>query len=333
MITVGFVGMGLIGARRAKIAKTLGYRIAFMVDPDPKRLNALEAQGSCLATSLQELASRGFEQPDAVLVAVPHDVALETCVWALERGASVLCEKPMGISLEQAQKIAVSVKAAGKQFCAGFNYRYLPGVVALRKLVREGELGELFRVRMIMGHGGRPGMETEWKLERARAGGGALIDPGIHLIDLAQHIFGANGVESVALRRRFWKSDVEDECALTLRAPGGADVSIDVSLTSWRNQFVIEAYGSDGMAVLSGRGGNYGRQRLEYVNRWFWQGLDKRRVEDLGADDPSFEMETHAFLELVESGESDGNLSDADAGCSAIKVVQQAYGYNQHDFG
>jgi predicted dehydrogenase len=180
----------------------------------------------------------------------------------------------------------------------------------------------------MMGHGGRPGMETEWKLKLARAGGGALIDPGIHLVDLSLHLFGAQTVENVGLHHRFWKSDVEDSCALSLKTAGGADISIGVTLTSWRNQFVIEAYGSDGMAVLTGRGANYGTQKLEYVNRWFWQGTDNRSVQDLGTEDPSFELETRAFLDLIANGKDDGVLSDAAAGCAAMTVVRQAYDRN-----
>lgn len=323
MIRLGFVGLGLIGARRLKIAQALGHSVAFAVDPDPKRREAVSIEGCHVVASLEELGND--DKADAVLIAVPHDLALRSCRWAYGRGAHVLCEKPMGLTLSQARQIAAAAESAGRQFCGGFNYRYLPGVAALRTLVREGRLGELYRVRLMMGHGGRPGMESEWKLKRARAGGGALIDPGIHLVDLALHLFGPQTLQNVTLRRRFWNSDGEDNCALALSGANGADVSIEVSLTSWRNQFVIEAYGSDGMAVLTGRGANYGTQRLEYVNRWFWNGTDNRNVADLGTADPSFELETRAFLDLVEKGIEDGVLSDAAAGCAAIALVEQAY--------
>jgi len=325
MMKLGFVGMGLIGARRIKIAQSLGFPIAFAVDPDAKRREAFALEGSCVAASLEEIEAQGAGNADAVLIAVPHDLALKTCLWAFDKGAHVLCEKPMGLTLEQGELIAAAAEKAGRHFCAGFNYRYLPGVAALREVIQAGKLGEIIRVRLAMGHGGRPGMETEWKLKQARAGGGALIDPGIHLIDLALHLFGEQTLSNVWLRRRFWNSDVEDNCALALNSSAGADIAIEVSLTSWRNQFTIEAYGADGMAVLNGRGANYGTQHLEYVNRWFWQGTDNRFSKDLGVADPSFELETKAFLDLIANGKSDGVLSDAKAGCAALTVVQRAY--------
>lgn len=321
---IGFIGLGLIGARRARIAMSAGYQIGFMVDPDPKRLEI--APPDCVtAPSLKSLEALGGDQADVVMIAVPHDLALSACQWAFARGAHVLCEKPMGLALEQAEIIAAEAEKAGRHFCAGFNYRYLPGVSALRELLRKGDLGQLYRLRLAMGHGGRPGMETEWKVKRSRAGGGAIIDPGIHLIDLALYLAGPETLQHVAMSRRFWETDIEDNCAMALRAESGADVNLEVSLTAWKNFFVIEAYGSDGMAILNGRAGNYGTQKLEYVNRWFWNGDDRRVTKDLGLDDPSFELETRAFLDLVTTGCSDGILSSEKDGCAALAIVRSAY--------
>ena len=162
-------------------------------------------------------------------------------------------------------------------------------------------------------------------MKRDRAGGGALIDPGIHLVDLALHLAGPAEMQSAILRRRFWQSDVEDNCQLTLSGNGRTDIAIEVSLTSWKNSFSIEAYGSEGQAILSGRGGNYGTQTVEYVNRWFWNGSDRREVRELGVEDSSFELETRAFLDLVATGLHDGILSGAADGLAALALVEDGY--------
>jgi predicted dehydrogenase len=323
---LGFIGLGLIGARRLKIAETMGHEIVFAVDPDPKRRNAVTAARR--AASVEELEVRQSDTAYAVLIAVPHDLALEMCQWAFARRIHVLCEKPMGLTPQQAEKIAQLADAAGVQFCAGFNYRYLAGISALRELLREGKLGKLYRMRLAMGHGGRPGMEQEWKLKQARAGGGALIDPGIHLVDLALHLAGPLSVAHVSLRRHFWDSDVEDNCLLAMIGDSQLDVSIEVSLTAWKNFFSVELFGSDGMAVLNGRGGNYGSQRLEFTNRWFWSGSDDRFSTDLGVEDRSFELETRAFLELIGERKVDGILSGGADGVAALTLVQDAYDRN-----
>lgn len=326
MIKVGFVGLGLIGARRARIVKSLGYPIAFMVDPDSARLDALDIETAVRAPSIAALGKGAAEAAEAIFVAVPHDAARDACLWAFARGAHVLCEKPMGLNPEEAEEIALAAGRAGRRFCAGFNYRYLAGVSALRDLLESGRLGDLHRLRLSMGHGGRPGMELEWKLKRARAGGGALIDPGIHLIDLARHLAGPETLRHVTLTRRFWESDVEDNCLLALRADdSGADVAIEVSLTAWQNHFLIEAQGSEGAARLTGRGGNYGPQRLEFVNRWFWKDHDARFAQDFGPGDLSFDLETHAFMDSLTGAPADGILSGADDGRAAHALVQDAY--------
>jgi predicted dehydrogenase len=324
MMTVGFIGMGLIGSRRAKIVQQAGHTIAFVVEPDASRRTAIQTQNCLHAASLEDLVVQGGGKADAIFVAVPHDMALKSCRWAFDQGAHVLCEKPMGLNLAQAEAIAAAAGKAQRFFGAGFNYRYLAGVSALRELIGARKLGEIYRVRLAMGHGGRPGMEKEWKLQRARAGGGALIDPGIHLVDLALHLIGPQMLKNSSLKRHFWESDVEDTCLLGLES-GNTDVTIEVSLTSWRNQFGIEVYGRDGLAILTGRGGNYGTQKIEYVNRWFWGESDGRFVSDLGSDDHSFELETRAFLAHAAGAGHDGVLSTDTDGIAALRIVDQAY--------
>jgi predicted dehydrogenase len=322
MTSIGFVGLGLIGARRFKIVRELGHKIAFAIDPNPAAHAALATQGCTFARSIAEAGAAA--RADIIFVAVPHDLARDTCLWALDQGAHVLCEKPMGLTLAQAREIEIAVHKNGVRFGAGFNYRYLPAVRMLHRMQADQRFGEMFSARFHVGHGGRPGMETEWKVQKARAGGGALIDPGIHLVDLARFLFGDLTAEHAQLRRRFWQTDVEDNCNLALRA-GSADIGIEVSLTSWKNRFGIEVQGSDGMALASGRGGNYGAQSLEYVNRWFWQGKDECFVENFGAQDDSFADETKAFLRYCLEGVHDGVLSTEKDGVAALALVDSLY--------
>ena len=163
------------------------------------------------------------------------------------------------------------------------------------------------------------------KLQKKRAGGGVVIDPGIHLLDLARHLIGEPHIVHSEINRRFWNVDVEDDCNLLLRS-GGADISVEVSLLAWKSGFGIEVVGSDGIAIVSGRGGNYGPQSFEFVNRWFWNGDDRRRRQDFGTQDPSFERETEAFLRWIGQGTHDAVLSTADDGVAALKLVTELYG-------
>jgi predicted dehydrogenase len=320
----GFIGLGLIGARRLRAARQQGCEVAFAVDPDASRCAALELDKTPFAASISALDETATRDLDAVFIAVPHDLIESTCRWAVERRANILCEKPMGLSLAQAQNISGMITAANLKFCAGFNKRFLPNVARLKQLLAEGAFGEVFRARVVMHHGGRPGMEREWKVKRARAGGGALIDPGVHLIDLSRHLFGGITVAGFDLQRRFWDVDVEDNCLLNLRA-GSTRIDVEVSLTSWKNIFEIELFGRDGYAKITGRGANYGAMKIEYANRWFWNGDDRRVETDFGATDPSFDLETQAFLRWVSGEACDPSLSVAQDGIEALRVVDTVY--------
>ncbi|MEJ0024626.1 MAG: Gfo/Idh/MocA family oxidoreductase [Rhizomicrobium sp.] len=321
---VGFIGLGLIGARRFKIVRALGHEVAFAVDPKPPADPALALHEHRVVDRLEALTPDDLAGVKALFIAVPHDIAASYCHWAIDHGMHFFCEKPLGISQAEAEGVQQSAEAAGLTTCAGFNYRFLPAISELRNMLRAGRFGDLYRARLLMGHGGRPGMETEWKLKKARAGGGALIDPGIHLLDLVRDLFGEPGEVSGRLQKRFWETDVEDYCFVSMLC-GGADVTVEVSLTSWKNEFSIEVYGSEGMAVLKGRGGNYGAQTLEFTNRWFWRDGDHRASVDFGQADPSFDAETQAFLQKVETGRSDTPLSTAEDGVKALRIVSALY--------
>jgi predicted dehydrogenase len=321
-VKLGFIGLGLIGRRRLEIARAAGHDAVFGVDPERPSWPGFARHGMRMSAHHADV---GDQPVDAVFVALPHDLAAPAARWALERGAHVLCEKPLGLNPVGARRLCQT--AAQRRLClaVGFNYRFLPSVVRLRALLAEGALGTAFRGRFYIGHGGRPGMEKEWKLNRARAGGGAVMDPGIHLLDLVRLLLGEARVMECRVARRFWRADVEDEARVELQC-AGADVSVEISMTSWRNQFQIDLAGEDGMASISGRGGNYGPQRLTYANRWFWQpGNDRRLEEGFGDDDPSFVHETEAFLQWVAGGPRHPALATGEDGLAAAELVEAIY--------
>src|SRR2546423_986477 len=182
------IGSGLLGSRRALDYLSLGdTRVDWVVDP-------AAAQGAALARRIEEmqgapcvwLAERSElldrARPRMAFVAVPHDVAAEIAADLLAAGIDTLLEKPMGLNLAEAERLASLAERSTGRLAVGFNYRHYPAIARARELVCEGEIGRPLFARMILGHGGRPGYEQEWKLQRRRCGGGVLMDPGIHLL-------------------------------------------------------------------------------------------------------------------------------------------------------
>jgi predicted dehydrogenase len=220
--------------------------------------------------------------PDLVVLATPHDVAVELLPRLLAEGPTVLVEKPLGRSGSEARALAARQVRPG-QLWVGFNYRFMPGVTRLLDDVREGYFGELIGVSMTLGHGGAPEDADSWKLDGERAGGGCLIDPGVHLLDLARLLAPAGySICGGSTWSGFWNTGIEEECRLLLETHEGTSVCIDVSVVRWRSTFRIEIFGSSGYGIVNGRGRSYGLQEYRRGRRWGWKvGRDQRDTEEV----------------------------------------------------
>ena len=209
-------------------------------------------------------------KPDWVIVATPHDIAVELVEQILPWGSRILMEKPFGRSLSEAQCLASQIRYPG-QLWLGLNYRFFPGIAQAISDARQGIFGAIISVTMVLGHGGSPGMEKGWKFNAIKAGGGCLIDPGIHLLDLC-HLVSPSGVTPLQGWRwtGFWKTGIEEECHLLLQ---GADfvINLQVSVVRWRSTFRLEIQGTEGYGIVIGRGRSYGPQEYIRGKRWGWQ--------------------------------------------------------------
>ena len=153
-----------------------------------------------------------------------------------------------------------------------------------------------------MGHGGRPGDERTWKLDPVRCGGGAMLDPGIHLLDLMRLMAPDEAVlEGQHAWEGFWKTGIEEDVHLLFRT-GLTTVSMEVSVVRWRSQFEIFALGTEGYGQVTGRGRSYGPQVYRRGRRWGWQNAQSQVAseEEVVVDDceDSFADELSACLGL-----------------------------------
>jgi 1,5-anhydro-D-fructose reductase (1,5-anhydro-D-mannitol-forming) len=291
------IGLGLIGRRRARavlsIADRLPVQLAGIVDPVAEPLEAVPHH-----RSLDQVRA---DEYDAAVVCVPHDVAPELAARVLAEGRPVLLEKPLAVTGDLARELTERACAVAAPSLVGYNYRFLPAVSALLDAHSGGRLGELRNVDMLLGHGGHPGSAEGWKLRPERAGGGVLLDPGVHLLDLLLKIEPRLRCAHVAATRGFWRTGIEEDLVATL-SHERLLATVRVSHVRWINTFRIEAGGEDGYAIVEGRGGNYGPQIVRFGRRWAWRdggGRTQAETEesrDFGIEDPSFELELEAVL-------------------------------------
>jgi predicted dehydrogenase len=132
---------------------------------------------------------------DLVDICTPGDTHAEIAIAALEAGKHVLCEKPLANTVEEAEQMTEAAEAAaasGIRATVGFTYRRVPAIALARQLVSEGRIGDVRHVRAqyLQDWIADPEAPLSWRLDKSKAGSGALGDIGAHIIDLTQHITG-----------------------------------------------------------------------------------------------------------------------------------------------
>jgi predicted dehydrogenase len=269
---VAVVGCGLIGRERVnglrQMQRTGSNMVWAVCDPfAPAEKDGVEKAGGRWFESYQAMADW---KPDWVIIATPHDVAESVTAESLALGSRVLLEKPFARSLIETERL-MKLRQFDDQLWIGFNYRFFRGVAEAIADARSGLFGPLVSATFVLGHGGAPGMELGWKFNPDRAGGGALIDPGIHILDLChQLVAGDINPIGVSSWSGFWRTGIEEEIHLLLCSEG-VSINVQISIVRWRSVFRMELHGRDGYGIVTGRGRSYGPQHYLRGKRWGWQ--------------------------------------------------------------
>lgn len=305
------VGGGLIGQERLDALRKISeisnipVEISVVIDPDQAILKKIVEKYNCPVST--NLDAAFLINPDWVFICTPHDHAPDIAKTCFKIGCDVLIEKPLGRSLDECNEI-LSLKPQNTRLAIGFNYRFYPGIRMAIKDALDGRFGKIISVNMVLGHGNAPGMEKSWKLDPRKCGGGALIDPGIHLLDLALCLSnGSIDVIQGAIWSGFWNTGIEEEVHFVMKNSSDTIFNIQTSLNRWRSKFHLEINGLDGYGIVEGRGRSYGPQSYRVGKRWGWQsGVSQADSEELLVDlDPSndsFTQETAMLLGIDITG-------------------------------
>ena len=183
---------------------------------------------------VHELSSfdRMLEDPrvEVVCVVLPNALHAEFTVRALAAGKHVFCEKPMAVGSGECRRMMAAAEAAGRQLGVGYRCRLDARFRACVRAAAEREFGRLLLVEGGLGiEVGEPG---QWRLRRDLAGGGAMMDVGIYLIQVARALAGEEPVEVHAMAHRADAgkfAEVEETVAWTMRFPSGVLASLTTS--------------------------------------------------------------------------------------------------------
>jgi len=319
------IGCGLIGKKRV-LGMPAGSQLAVACDTNLARAEDLVklAKGGRAVADYQSAVSD--PKVEAVFVSTLNSTLAPITLAAVKNGKHVLVEKPAAISVAELDEIEAAAKKTGALVRVGYNHRFHPACLKAVELFRSGVLGPMMFLRGRYGQGGRLGYEKEWRADPKLAGGGELIDQGVHLIDLAGIFLGDFTTVEGHVATYFWKMPVDDNAFLSLRNAAGNTAWLQVSCSEWKNLFSLEIYGRDAKLHWEGLGRSYGVERLTYYKMLPEMGPPETTIWEFPRGDESWKIEMTEFFEDIKLKRTPvPGLKEAKAALAVVEKIYQKH--------
>ncbi len=338
---IGIIGAGAIGNVHAEAIERVGLNITgtWDVKPEAARKLAEKHEGTAVCASIEELLAR--TDVEAVVIAIPNHDHAEAAIAALKAGKDVLLEKPMAMNVAECDAIIETMNQTDRLLQMGFVMRQTSVARMVKQFIDEGQLGDLYHIKAsVYRRRGIPGLGG-WFTTKSISGGGALIDLGVHVIDLAMHLAGHPTPQRVSgawystfgaplESYRFvdmWAGpprydgvfDVDDAAHGLVRFDN--DLTLDVNAT-WAMNLPEGALPS-GMAILGTKGGCFFDLFGDKVTFATEQNGRLVDVAPLLSEGDMFAGEWEAFKEAVENRSTP--VATAQHGRAVQSVVDALY--------
>lgn len=261
-LRVAVMGCGRIAAVYKTALQNLSdqCQVVLAMDKDPARARAFAAafdgcEASALVSSAGFASALSHSGAELVHILLPHHLHGKYAVAAMTAGVDVLTEKPIAITLEEADRMIAAQKTTGRQLGVIFQNRYIDGVQRVRQLILSGQLGEVKGAFSTLNWHRPPSYyECDWKGRWATEGGGVVIDQAIHSIDLVRYMTGMDAVrvQGHTARRVLRSIEVEDEADAAITLENGAVYSFFASnYYTFNSPIRVEIHCANGTALLT----------------------------------------------------------------------------------
>ncbi len=320
---VGIAGYGVVGKRRRGVIDARDDMRTVAVCDRTLDGSGTFDDGIKYFETYPELLG---EDLDVLFVAMSNDIAAEATMAGLNAGLHVFCEKPPGRDVADIEDVvACHEKCANLKLKYGFNHRYHDSIQEALQVLASGELGDVINMRGVYGKSQLITFDqTSWRTERALAGGGVLLDQGIHMVDLIR-LFGGEFTDVKSfISNKVWGHDVEDNAYALMQTDAGVVAMLHSSASQWRHRFRLEIGMTKGALTLSGilsGSKSYGAETLTITRRGENDMGDPEEETRNYDNDPSWTLEVAEFADAVLR---DGEIRNGSAD-DALKTMQLVY--------
>lgn len=232
-------------------------KIVAVVDTDRQKAEAASRDFNVPEVSQNWSKVVSGKEVDAVSIALPNYLHAAVAIEAMRRGKHVLVEKPMAISVEDADRMVAESKKAGVVLMAEQTMRFQPANNVAKELVAKGVIGEVRTFRSRHSHPGPQNWSagSDWFFDPQQAGGGTIVDLGVHNIDFIRWLIGAEVVEVAAFAssRGSQGKEIDYDAASVLRFVNGTLGVAEMSWTTQPGDNSTILYGEKGNLVISKR--------------------------------------------------------------------------------
>lgn len=333
MLNCGIIGFGKMGQirRDAIIGSGLGKIIAIY---DPNKTALVEGNKG---DSPEKVISN--KNIDAIFIATPNSENKRLTIAGLNAGKHVFCEKPPAFSVADVVEIQDAERKSGRKLMYGFNHRHHDSIIQMKQLIDSGNYGKILWMRGRYGKSVDHNYFNTWRASKTLAGGGILLDQGIHMLDLFLLLAESFDEVQAMVSNLYWNLDgIEDNVFANLRNnKSGIVASLHSTMTQWRHLFSLEVFLEKGYIVLNGlltKSLSYGDEILTVAkNRSTapaakWEDEEKYKF----SIDNSWQTETSLFLNAVIKDEAinSGNSEDA---YKVMELIDRIYREKWHPAG
>lgn len=328
LYTTVIIGMGRMGRTRYSAMKQIGgFDITGLCDSN---LAVMSGYNEHIYSDWKECID--VEKPKVVFVCTVNSVIPDVVCYALEHGCHVFSEKPPGRSLDDAVKMRdCSLRHPNLVLKYGFNHRYHNSVIEAKSLVESGFLGDVVAARGVYGKAADYDRD-EWRNDPNIAGGGILLDQGIHMLDLLMYLVGDFTQIDGFTEKLVWKnSESEDTAFVTMRTEDGKVATLNSSAIQWKHKFDLDIMLTNGYIALNGlltSTRSYGEERITYYKKDLEQKSGKignpKEYTLCFDEDDSWQLEIEEFYDAL-TGQSIIHNGTAEDAVKVMKIIDSVY--------